>query len=217
MKLPDGREGTIVERGLAGFPGDCLVEITDESGKGIDFPTIPARDLVLLARSPDPIPPLNRCPTCRRTDAETPRRKVQTFCPDSFHDPASPNPLPAKEREPFTVFVCPACEWAATTGAPWDRCPNCHSPDSPPAVEVAPVSLVIEDNKNWMRDLRAECKRANDAEAERDQLAALGDELTRLLDPLTPETPFAREAVSRWHNLHPDHQPDDRGERANGD
>lgn len=38
--------------------------------------------------------------------------------------------------EPFTVFVCPACEWAATTGAAWDRCPHCDTLRAPKAREV---------------------------------------------------------------------------------
>lgn len=36
------------------------------------------------------------------------------------------------DRRSFVVYVCPHCEWAATTGDPWDECPHCETRDARP-------------------------------------------------------------------------------------
>jgi hypothetical protein len=70
--------------------------------------------------------------------------------------------------EPITLFECDVCEWAATTGAPWKRCPHCDTVVPPTAREYVRLS-----------DVRHALRRAR---------ACATDEMPELVDPNT--SPF---------------------------
>jgi rubrerythrin len=40
------------------------------------------------------------------------------------------------------LFVCPECEYAATSGAAWDDCPLCDSPETPGLHWYVPRAVV---------------------------------------------------------------------------
>jgi hypothetical protein len=49
--------------------------------------------------------------------------------------------------DPITLYQCDVCEWAATTGDPWDQCPHCDTKVPPRRHEV----VYLSDAKHAVR------------------------------------------------------------------